>query len=536
MTKLMGLNFKIVYRQGKQNVAADALSRVGHLMTAQLVTTVQPTWIQEVCNSYATDPQAQQLLSQLALVSPDSAGYSLDKGLIYYKGLIWIGSNSALQTKLIAAFHSSPLGGHSGITGTYQKLKRHFSWRGMKQDVESFVKQCSVCQQAKHTLSHPMGLLQPLPIPQGLWQDLSMDFIEGLPQSKGYSVILVVVDRLSKYSHFIALKHPYTAATVAKAFMDEVVKLHGLPQSIVSDRDTVFISHFWKEFFNIYKVNLQFSTAYHPQTDGQTERVNQCREMFLRCSVQAAPKSWKSWLSLAELWYNTNYHTALGCSPFEALYGYAPNLGAAPVAVDQVSAPVAEVIANRSEHLESLKQHLATAQNRMKQQADRHRRDHSFQVGDMVLLKLQPYTQSSVANRPYPKLAYKYFGPYKVLERVGTVAYRLQLPADASIHDVFHISQLKPFVPDYTPVFDNLPMTTDLAAAAAVPQQVVARRLVKKGNKAIPQVKILWSGMPSHAATWEDYNVIKQRFPSAPAWGQAVSSAGGGVTAEAATE
>lgn len=172
----------------------------------------------------------------------------------------------------------------------------------MKQDVENFVKQCSVCQHSKHSNTHPLGLLQPLPIPEGVWRDLSMDFIEGLPKSQGYSVILVVVDKLTKFAHFLPVKHPYTAASIAELFMDNVVKLHGLPNSIVTDRDTIFISNFWKQLFKLYKVNLQLNTAYHPQSDGQTERVNQCLEMYLRCSVQDAPTTWKAWLSLAELW------------------------------------------------------------------------------------------------------------------------------------------------------------------------------------------------------------------------------------------
>lgn len=133
----------------------------------------------------------------------------------------------------------------------------------MIQDVESFIKQCEVCQHAKHSLNHPMGLLQPLPIPEGVWRDISMDFNEGLPKSEGYSVILVVVDRLTKFAHFIPIKHPYPAHTIAQAFMDNAVKLHGLPHSIVSDRDTIFVSHFWKELFKLYKVkctSAQLST------------------------------------------------------------------------------------------------------------------------------------------------------------------------------------------------------------------------------------------------------------------------------------
>lgn len=469
-------------------------------------------------------------MQQLALQSPNSLGYTLDNGLIRHNSKIWIGNNSALQTKLVATFHSSAIGGHSGIKATYHHLKNHFAWKGMKQAVEEYIKQCTVCQQAKHSNSLPAGLLQPLPIPEGVWRDLSMDFIEGLPKSQGYSVILVVVDRLTKYAHFIAVKHPYTASSIAQLFMDHVVKLHGIPQSIVSDRDTIFVSQFWKELFKLYKVQLAMSTSYHPQSDGQTERVNQCLEMYLRCAVQDSPKTWTSWLSLAELWYNSSYHSSLGCSPFKALYGTEVNIGTPSSFSTSTPASVSDMVANRELHLQCLKDHLAAAQNRMKSIADRKRSDLQFQVGDAVLLKLQPYTQSSVANRPYPKLSYKYFGPFKIVEHVGTVAYRLALPDDSKIHPVFHISQLKPFVADFTPVFSTLPMTTDLEAAAAVPEQILDRCLVKKGNNAIPQVFVKWSGLPSTSATWEDYNVLRVRFPDAPAWGQAGSSAEGVVT------
>jgi hypothetical protein len=192
------------------------------------------------------------------------------------------------------------------------------------------------------------------------------------------------------------VKHPYTAANIAQLFMDNIVRLHGLPKSLVSDRDTIFLSKFWQQLFEVYKIDLKLSTAYHPQTDGQTERVNQCLEMYLRCAVQEAPATWKSWLSLAELWYNTNYHSSLGCSPFKALYGCEANLGALPTIPADTSVDVTELVKNKEAHLQALKEHLARAQNKMKQMADRLRTDLQFQVEDHVLLKLQPYTQSTV--------------------------------------------------------------------------------------------------------------------------------------------
>jgi len=174
----------------------------------------------------------------------------------------------------------------------------------------------------------------------------------------------------------------------------------------------------------------------------------------------------------------------------------------------------------------------------MKQYADRKRTDHTFAVSDMVLLKLQRYTQSSVANRPYPKLSFKYFGPYQVLEKVGSVAYKLQLPPRSQIHNVFHISQLKPFTTNYAPLFDKLPVTTNLQAASAVPMEIVERRLVEKGNTATTDLQVAstvtWIGLSDNITTWEDYTIMKSRFPDALAWGQVASQGGGGVMAATA--
>jgi len=188
-----------------------------------------------------------------------------------------------------------------------------------------------------------------------------------------------------------------------------------------------------------------------------------------------------------------------------------------PTISTETSPDITEIIEHREQHLEVLKQRLLTAQNRMKLQADKKRTERVFTVGDKVLLKLQPYTQSSVASKPYPKLAYKYFGPYTVLERIGSVAYKLELPEGSQVHPVFHISQLKQYHPDHSPVFSNLPMLSDIQASSAQPLAILDRRLVKKGNTAIPQVLLSWTGLPTSATTWEDYYVVKTRFPDAPA-------------------
>jgi hypothetical protein len=177
-------------------------------------------------------------------------------------------------------------------------------------------------------------LLNPLPIPANAWQDLSIDFIEGLPKYEGYSVILVVVNHLTNYAHFMPLKHPYTASSVAQVFFNNVVKLHGVPRTILSDKDKVFTNTFWKELFRLLDTQLCMSSSYHDQTDGQSKRVNQCLETYLRCAISSTPKQWLKWLSLPELWYNSSYHTSFKCPPFKALYGMDPSFGSAPVLSD----------------------------------------------------------------------------------------------------------------------------------------------------------------------------------------------------------
>jgi transposase InsO family protein len=426
--------------------------------------------------------------------------------------------------------HASAVGGHSGVQAIYQRIKRMFAWHGLKTAVTNFVQQCEVCQHAKHSTAHPQGLLQPLPVPEGAWRDITMDFVEGLPLSEGADVILVVVDRFTKVAHFLPLRHPYTAPQVARVFIDGIVKLHGMPKTITSDRDTIFTSHFWKQLFKALGTKLNYTTAYHPQTDGQSERVNQCLEMFLRCMVQEDPKQWRRWLPLAEFWYNTTVHTSIGCSPFKALYGHEPNLGAMPDLDSTTDQTVTGVIEERAHQVELIKQHLAVAQNRMKLFADRNRTEKSFEVGDKVLLKLQPYAQATVINRPFPKLAYKFFGPYKILGKVGQVSYRLELPEGTKVHNVFHVSQLKEFHPDYTPVFSELPKLPLLDSTDTYPEKILDHRLVKKGNAALPEMLIKWKNLPEDAATWEDWNTLKSRFPEVLAWGQASVHEGEPVT------
>jgi transposase InsO family protein len=323
--KLLGLQYKLVYKKGVDNSVADALSRRAHA-PAHLcaLSTVTPKWLSEVVHSNNSDPKAQELITQLTIDPKAIPGFTFHNGILRYKNKVWVGPSVELQSKIVQALHSSPLGGHSGIPVTVRRIKQYFVWPGLKKLVHQLVSACTVCQQAKPERVKYPGLLQPLPIPDGAWQVVSLDFVEGFPLSKNKNAVLVVVDKFSKYSHFIALSHPFTALSVDQLYMTYVYKLHGMPLALISDRDRIFTSALWQALFKLAGVQLQMSSAYHPQTDGKTERVNQCMETFLRCFVNASPKQWSQWIHLAEYWYNTSWHSALQSSPFQVLYGHSP--------------------------------------------------------------------------------------------------------------------------------------------------------------------------------------------------------------------
>lgn len=344
------------------------------------------------------------------------------------------------------------------------------------------------------------GLLQPLEVANQSWQVISMDFVEGLPKSDHYSCVLVVVDTFSKYAHFVPLAHPYTAQSVATAFMNNIYKLHGLPEAIISDRERVFTSKLWQELFRLSGTQLKMSSAYHPQTDGKTERVNQCLETYLRCFLQTCPRQWVKWLHLAEYWYNTCFHSSTGRTPFEVVYGQSPK----HFGVDSIECcavpDLQEWMAERDLMTQLVKQHLQRAQQKMKVQADKKRSDQSFLVGDKVFLKLQPYVQQSVAPRANSKLAFKYFGPFEILQKIGQVAYKLQLPEGSLIHPVFHVSQLKKYIGSDTQVSSVIPEPIDYNPVA---ESAIGDRICNVKGKVQLQVLVQWKGWPRNMATWE---------------------------------
>ena len=296
LTKLLGYDFEIIYKAGCENKVADGLSRVmidrqvntdGVLCALTVSSSVQ---MQNILDELDENEDILRVIMEVLLGKLPKVGYTVAAGRLFYKGRLVLSRSSQFIQQILREYHDGVMGGHSGILKTIKRIQQGFYWPKMKVDVKKYVAECSVCQQHKYSTLKPAGLLQPIELPKLIWSKVSMDFIEGLPKSEGANVILVVVDRLSKYAHFLSLKQPFTATTVAEKFVKEIVHLHGYPTSIIFDRDRIFLSKFWRECFRLAGTTLKFSTAYHPQSDGQTEVLNRCLESYLRCFTSDHPK------------------------------------------------------------------------------------------------------------------------------------------------------------------------------------------------------------------------------------------------------
>ncbi|KAA0042480.1 pol protein [Cucumis melo var. makuwa] len=480
---------EILYHPGKANVVADALSRkVSH--SAALITrqaplhqdleraeiavsvgavtmhlaqlTVQPTLRQRIIDAQHND---HYLVEKRGLAEVGQAvefSISSDGGLLFERRLC-VPSDSAIKTELLSEAHSSPFSMHPGSTKMYQDLKRVYWWRNMKREVAEFVSKCLVCQQVKAPRQKPAGLPRTL---------------------RGFTVIWVVVDRLTKSAHFVPGKSTYTASKWVQLYMSEIVRLHGVPVSNVSDRDARFTSKFWKGLQTAMGTRLDFSTAFHPQTDGQTERLNQVLEDMLRVCALEFPGSWDSHLHLMEFAYNNSYQATIGMAPFEALYG------------------------------KCCRSPVCWGESRQKSYADVRRKDLEFDVGDKVFLKVAPM-RGVLRFEKRGKLSPRFVGPFEILERIGPVAYRLTLPSSLSIiHDVFHVSMLRTYVPDPSHVVDYEPLENDENLSyTEQPVEVLAREVKMLRNRETPLVKVLWRNHRMEEATWEREDDMS-RLPS----------------------
>ncbi|XP_050231288.1 uncharacterized protein LOC126680248, partial [Mercurialis annua] len=361
----------------------------------------------------------------------------------------------------------------------------------------------------------PFGYLQPLPIPEWKWERIAMDFVVGLPRTRqGYDSIWVIVDRMTKSAHFLPIKVSYTSSRLAQLYIDRIVSLHGVPVSIVSDRGSVFTSRFWKALQESLGSRLDFSTAFHPQTDGQSERTIQTLEDMLRMCVLDFQGSWDTHLPLIEFSYNNSYHASIEMAPYEALYGRKCRSPICWEEVGESKLSGAEIIQITSEKVPLIKRRLETAFSRHKSYADPKRKDIEFLVGDFVFLRVSPM-KGVVRFGVKGKLAPRYIGPYEISERIGAVAYRLVLPPDMSlVHPVFHVSMLRKCISDHSHVI--VPQSVEIDQELSYeeqPVEIVDTQVRKLRNKEIPMVKVLWRNHSVEECTWETELDMRNRYP-----------------------
>lgn len=283
LARLLGYDYSIHYHAGRSNAAADALSCQMEANSPQffLLTVPNSLFLQELKQELLRNFAFIDFRNQIQANPSQYPEHSIRHDFILHKGRIWLPKDLQAIPTILVEFHNTHTGGHMGIAKTLGHISENFVWPSMKQDVKLFISSCLICQQTRNDHRKSPGLLCPLPIPKKPWEDLSLDFIVGLPPFQGHTTILVVVDHFSKGLHIGLLPAHYTMTTVARIFMEIVGKIHGMPRSLVSDRDPLFISRFWLELFKLSGTKLKMSTAYHPQTDGQIEVMNRVIEQYL---------------------------------------------------------------------------------------------------------------------------------------------------------------------------------------------------------------------------------------------------------------
>jgi hypothetical protein len=393
-------------------------------------------------------------------------------------------------------------------------LRKSYHWPGLKRDVLRYVRECLPCQRNKAERVKMPGKLQPLDIPQMKWECISMDFVTSLPTVQGgYDSIMVVVDLLTKVAHIIPVKKTYKASDIARLFVKEIFRLHGLPKRIVSDRDTDFTSKFWTSLFEAIGTQLCFSTAYHPQSDGQTERVNQVIEDILRAYCAREPKKWIQYLPLVEFAYNASYHQSIGMTPFQALYGQeclSPLNFSDPTIKVEASRAMLE---DMEEQTKAIRKDIKAAQDRQKHYADAKRSERTFKEGDKVFLRVRP-KRSTLSLGKYKKLSPRYCGPYEVLKCLGRQAYRLALPPHVKVHNVFHVSLLKPYVPNPDHILDDQQVVIPTQGVLELyPDRILDTREKSLRNRTLVEHLVQWKDYPEEDATWEDQTKLLKDYP-----------------------
>ncbi|XP_035840312.1 uncharacterized protein LOC118487512 [Helianthus annuus] len=520
MELLNDYDCEIRYHPGKANVVADALSRKDKVKPLRIRASrieVKIGLLERIKDAQTHALKVEQINKE-RMVGKQELLVKGEDGILRLHNRIWIPIVGGLRDMVMEEAHRSKYTMHPGSTKMYKKIRDEYWWPGMKQSINEYVEKCMTCSQVKTEHQKPAGCLIQPEIPEWKWEMITMDFITKLPRTKnGHDTIWVIVDRLTKSAHFLPIREDYKMDKLARIYVKEIVTRHGVPISIISDRYSRFTSRFWQSFQKELGTKVNLSTAYHPQTDGQSERTIQTLEDMLRACVIDFGGNWDEHLPLIEFAYNNSYHASIKAAPFKALYGRKCRT---PVCWTEIGRnPLAgpEIIEETTNKIIQIRERMKTARDRQKSYTDRRRRPLEFQVGDKVLLKVSPW-KGIIRFRKKGKLSPRYIGPFEISERVGPVAYRLKLPTELQgIHDTFHVSNLRKCLADESlkipwqeiQINDKLNFTER-------PIQIIDRRIKKLRNREFPLVRVKknkWDARRGPEETWEKEDEMKQKYP-----------------------
>jgi hypothetical protein len=513
-------NFRISYVKGTENARADALSRkpeylnnkkhesrailkqeedslvfnIQHLAATVSSPLHTEQWTERFKKQCETDTMAREQLKK------PRGDFGLNPhGLLLFQERAYV--PSGLRKELVEHEHGLPAHGHQGVRKTLDRVSRTYYFPGIRKVVKDVVRNCDTCIRNKAARHAPYGELKTYTTPPQPWKSIAMDFVVKLPLSKEpwtgheYDSILVITDRLTKYAYMVPYNESSTAETLSQVFLRTIIANHGMPREVISDRDKLFTSKFWTTLMALLGTKRKLSSAFHPQTDGQTERINQTMEAYLRCYVNYKQNNWVELLPLAQYAYNSAESEGTGVTPFFANYGYTPTAYEAPL-IDSAHAQGAIV---KVEELKTLHQELATDIKFIAQRAAiYYNRKHSvgpeLKEGDKVYL----LRKNVKTKRPSDKLDHKKLGPFKIDKKIGSVNYKLKLPKTMEIHPVFHVSLLEPAPP-------GAPAAPVTEVQRLDPQKEYEVETVLDCQYIRGKIKYLikWEGYPQSENTWE---------------------------------